>query len=101
MASFKVPRKYQQEALLIGIILALIFRGIFIALGAVAINQFSWIFYVFGAFLVYTAITLVRDTDHDDDGENARREVRPQALRHHRQVGRAEAVDQGGRQARR
>ena len=71
MASFKVPRKYQQEALLIGIILALIFRGIFIALGAVAINQFAWIFYVFGAFLVYTAITLVRDNDHDDDGENA------------------------------
>src|SRR3954451_2747336 len=70
MASFKVPRKYQQEAMLIGIILALIFRGIFIALGAVAINQFSWIFYVFGAFLVYTAIKLVRDTEHDDDGEN-------------------------------
>ena len=70
MASFNVPRKYQQEALLVGIILALIFRGIFIALGAVAINQFSWIFYVFGAFLVYTAIKLARDTDHDDDGEN-------------------------------
>ena len=70
MASFNVPRKYQQEALLVGIILALIFRGIFIALGAVAINQFSWIFYVFGAFLVYTAFKLVRDTDHDDDAEN-------------------------------
>jgi tellurite resistance protein TerC len=70
MASFKVPRKYQQEALLIGIILALIFRGIFIAVGAVAINQFSWIFYVFGAFLVYTAIKLARDTEHDDDAEN-------------------------------
>jgi TerC family integral membrane protein len=71
MASFKVPRKYQQEALLIGIILALIFRGIFIAAGAVAINQFSWIFYVFGAFLVYTAIKLARDTEHDDDAENS------------------------------
>ncbi len=70
MASFNVPRKYQQEALLIGIILALIFRGIFIALGAVAINQFSWIFYVFGAFLVFTAIKLARDTEHDDDAEN-------------------------------
>jgi tellurite resistance protein TerC len=70
MASFNVPRKYQQQALLVGIILALIFRGIFIALGAVAINQFSWIFYAFGAFLVYTAITLVRDSDHDDDAEN-------------------------------
>jgi len=71
MASFKVPKKYQQEALLVGIILALIFRGIFIALGAVAIEQFSWIFYIFGAFLVYTAVKLARDTDHDDDGENA------------------------------
>jgi tellurite resistance protein TerC len=71
MASFNVPRKYQQEALMVGIVLALIFRGIFIALGAVAINQFSWIFYVFGAFLVYTAWTLAKDTDHDDDAENA------------------------------
>ena len=70
MASFNVPRKFQQEALLVGIILALIFRGIFIALGAVAIDQFSWIFYVFGAFLLYTAIKLVRDTDRDDDAEN-------------------------------
>jgi tellurite resistance protein TerC len=71
MASFNVPRKYQQEALMVGIILALIFRGIFIALGAVAINNFSWIFYIFGAFLLYTAIRLAVDTDHDDDGDNA------------------------------
>jgi len=71
MASFKVPKIYQQQALLVGIVLALIFRGIFIALGAVAIEQFSWIFYIFGAFLLYTAIRLVRDTDHDDDAENA------------------------------
>lgn len=70
MASFKVPKVYQQQALLVGIILALIFRGIFIALGAVAIERFSWIFYLFGAFLVYTAAKLVRNTDHDDDGEN-------------------------------
>jgi tellurite resistance protein TerC len=71
MASFKVPRIHQQQALLVGIVLALIFRGIFIALGAVAIQQFSWIFYLFGAFLVFTAIKLVRDTDHDDDADNA------------------------------
>ncbi len=70
MASFKVPRIYQQQALLVGIVLALIFRGIFIALGAVAIQQFSWVFYLFGAFLLYTALKLVRDTDHDDDAEN-------------------------------
>jgi tellurite resistance protein TerC len=71
MASFNVPRKYQQEALMIGIVLALVFRGIFIALGAVAINRFSWVFYVFGAFLVYTAWTLAKDTEHDDDADNA------------------------------
>jgi len=71
MASFNVPRKYQQEALLVGIIIALVFRGIFIALGAVAIENFSWIFYIFGAFLIYTAWTLVKDTEHDDDAENA------------------------------
>jgi tellurite resistance protein TerC len=70
MASFNVPRKYQQQALLVGIILALIFRGIFIALGAVAINEFSWVFYAFSAFLIYTAFNLVRDTDHEDDGDN-------------------------------
>ena len=71
MASFNVPRKYQQEALMVGIVLALVFRGIFIALGAVAINQFSWVFYAFGAFLIYTAWTLAKDTEHDDDADNA------------------------------
>ena len=71
MASFKVPKVHQQQALLVGIVLALVLRGIFIALGAVAIQQFSWIFYLFGAFLVYTAVRLARDTDHSDDGDNA------------------------------
>ena len=73
MSRFGVPRKYQQTALLVGIILALVFRGIFIAVGAAAINQFSWIFYLFGAFLVYTAIHLARqgENDEDDYKENA------------------------------
>jgi tellurite resistance protein TerC len=73
MARFGVPRKYQQTALLIGIILALVFRGIFIAVGAAAINEFSWIFYLFGAFLVYTAIHLARQGENDDEDfkENA------------------------------
>jgi tellurite resistance protein TerC len=71
MSSFKVPKENQQEALFVGIVLALIFRGIFIALGAVAIEEFSWIFYVFGAFLVVTGIRLARDTEHSDDGDNA------------------------------
>lgn len=60
MAALKVPRKYQQEALMVGIILALVFRGIFIALGYQLVSNFSWIFYLFGAFLVYTAVNLVR-----------------------------------------
>jgi len=75
MANLRVPRKLQQFALMFGIILALVFRGIFIALGAAAIERFSWIFFVFGAFLIYTAVKLYldyRQPDDDDDGtENA------------------------------
>jgi tellurite resistance protein TerC len=67
MARFGVPAKLQQTALLIGIIIAIVLRGIFIAVGAAAINRFSWVFYIFGAFLVYTAIQLVREGQSDDD----------------------------------
>jgi tellurite resistance protein TerC len=67
MAKFGVPEKLQQTALMVGIVIALILRGIFIAVGAAAINQFSWIFYVFGAFLIYTAFKLAREGDSDDD----------------------------------
>ncbi|WP_159606239.1 TerC/Alx family metal homeostasis membrane protein [Agromyces humi] len=56
MARFSVPKKMQQEVLMVGIILALIFRGVFILLGAQLIENFSWIFYIFGAWLVWTAI---------------------------------------------
>ncbi|GAA4366313.1 TerC family protein [Agromyces bauzanensis] len=56
MARFAVPKKMQQEVLMVGIILALIFRGIFILLGAQLIENFSWVFYIFGAWLVWTAI---------------------------------------------
>jgi tellurite resistance protein TerC len=73
MSALKVPRKYQQEALMVGIILALIFRGIFIALGYQLVDNFSWIFYIFGAFLVYTAYGLIksyRDDDHSDDADD-------------------------------
>ncbi|MFM7014170.1 MAG: TerC family protein [Actinomycetota bacterium] len=66
---FRVPRKLQSEALLIGIVLALILRGIFIALGAAAIENFSWIFYIFGAFLIYTAIILAWDTFKEEDDD--------------------------------
>ncbi len=66
MSRFAVPRELQQTVLLIGIILALVFRGIFIALGAAAINNFSWVFYLFGAFLVYTAFGLFRQGEMDE-----------------------------------
>src|SRR5437588_751679 len=70
MASFNVPKIYQRQALFVGIAIALVFRGIFIALGGVAIQRFSWVFYFFGAFLVYTAIRLAPDTEHDAEMEN-------------------------------
>jgi tellurite resistance protein TerC len=56
MKQFAVPRKYQQEVLMVGIIIALVLRGIFILVGAQIIESFSAVFYLFGAFLVYTAI---------------------------------------------
>ena len=65
LTKLKVPRELQQSALLVGIVLALVLRGAFIAAGAAAINTFSWVFYVFGAFLVYTAARLVRDDSSD------------------------------------
>jgi tellurite resistance protein TerC len=69
MARFQVPRKLQQEALMVGIIVALVLRGIFILLGAAVIERFTWVFYIFGAFLVYTAINLVRHRGEDEDYE--------------------------------
>jgi len=67
MARFSVPRDYQQRVLLVGIVLALIMRGGFIAAGAAAITRFSWIFYIFGAFLIYTAWTLATQHDEEED----------------------------------
>jgi len=69
MSKLKVPRQLQQFALLVGIILALVFRGIFIAIGAAAIDRFSWIFFAFGAFLIYTAVKLFVDYTRHDDAE--------------------------------
>ena len=73
ISKFAVPREYQQTALLIGIILALVFRAVFILLGAVAINQFSWVFYIFGLFLIYTAVKLAseRGSEEEEFKENA------------------------------
>ena len=67
MAKFAVPRELQQYALMVGIVMALVMRAIFIAVGAAAINNFSWVFYIFGAFLIYTAIKLAREGGEDED----------------------------------
>jgi tellurite resistance protein TerC len=76
MTRLQVPRQYQQTALLIGIVIALVMRGLFIALGAAAINEFSWVFYLFGLFLVYTAYKLAKDDDLDDSQYDEPRIVR-------------------------
>ncbi|CUR61130.1 putative membrane protein TerC-like protein [metagenome] len=69
MAKFAVPRELQQYALMIGIVMALVMRAVFIAVGATAINNFSWVFYLFGLFLVYTAIKLAKEGAEDEDDE--------------------------------
>jgi tellurite resistance protein TerC len=72
MTKFAVPRQYQQKVLMVGIITALVLRGIFILVGAAVINQFVWVFYLFGAFLIYTAIKLVAGGEEDEEfKENA------------------------------
>ena len=71
MSNLRVPRHLQQFALMFGIVLALLFRGIFIALGAAAIERFNWIFFLFGAFLIYTAVRLYLDYRQPDDEDEA------------------------------
>ena len=66
MVKLGVPRPLQKSALLVGIILALVFRGIFIGLGAAAISNFSWVFYLFGLFLAWTAVKVGREGPLDD-----------------------------------
>jgi len=72
MTSFAVPRIYQQKLLLIGIVMALIMRAGFIALGAAAIARYSWVFYLFGIFLILTAVKLARESGHEQEVEKER-----------------------------
>jgi tellurite resistance protein TerC len=72
MASFKVPAIHQHRVLLVGILLALAMRSAFIAVGAALIAQFVWVFFVFGAVLVWTAASMVGRRDEDAEyRENA------------------------------
>ncbi|MGW0820576.1 TerC family protein [Streptomyces sp. NPDC002845] len=69
MAKFSVPSQYQQRVLLIGVLIALVLRAIFIAAGAAIISNFSWVFYIFGAFLIYTAWKLIQEAGADEPEE--------------------------------
>ncbi|MFD9125276.1 TerC family protein [Kitasatospora sp. NPDC059571] len=69
MGKFAVPRIYQQRVLMVGVIIALVLRAVFIAGGAALITSFSWVFYIFGAFLVWTAWKLVKDAMSEGEEE--------------------------------
>ena len=71
MTTFAVPEKYQQEVLTFGIIIALVLRVIFIALGATLLSLFSFMFLIFGLILIYTAVQLFRHRDEDPDPDDA------------------------------
>ncbi|MGW7203286.1 TerC family protein [Streptomyces sp. NPDC054837] len=69
MAKFAVPSQYQQRVLMVGVVLALVLRAGFIAAGAAIISTFSWVFYLFGAFLIWTAWKLVQDARKEEHEE--------------------------------
>lgn len=69
IGAFKVPRELQQKVLAIGITLALVFRLVFIMMGAALIEHFSWIFYIFGLFLLFTAFQQAREGAGSEDEE--------------------------------
>ncbi|MEU6005651.1 TerC/Alx family metal homeostasis membrane protein [Streptomyces sp. NPDC047453] len=69
MAKFAVPSQYQRRVLMIGVLIALVLRAGFIAAGAAIIASFSWVFYLFGAFLIWTAWKLIQEARSGGDEE--------------------------------
>ncbi|NDZ80504.1 TerC family protein [Streptomyces sp. SID10853] len=69
MAKFSVPSHLQQRVLLFGVLIALVLRAVFIAAGAAIIAGFSWVFFLFGAFLIYTAWKLIKEARSGDEEE--------------------------------
>jgi tellurite resistance protein TerC len=72
MARFSVPKRLQQEVLMVGIVMALVLRGLFILVGAALVENFSFVFYVFGAFLLYTAWHQAFRTETDDEDSESK-----------------------------
>ncbi|WP_416446328.1 TerC/Alx family metal homeostasis membrane protein [Leucobacter sp. HNU] len=70
LGRFAVPYAYQQRALMIGIVLALIFRGLFILAGAAIIERFIAVFFIFGAWLIWTAWQQVKPGAHEEEGDS-------------------------------
>ena len=69
LTRLKIDKQKQQLALLIGILIALVLRIIAITLGKAAIERFEWVFFIFGAFLIYTAVQLFLESAHKDEAE--------------------------------
>jgi tellurite resistance protein TerC len=69
LTRLKIDKQKQQLALLIGILIALVLRIIAISLGKAAIEQFEWVFFIFGAFLIYTAVSLFMESTHEEEEE--------------------------------
>ncbi|MER6981197.1 TerC family protein [Streptomyces carpinensis] len=69
MAKFAVPSQYQQRVLLVGVLIALVLRAAFIAAGAAILASFSWVFYLFGAFLIWTAWKLIQEARSEEEDE--------------------------------
>ncbi|MGW7515593.1 TerC family protein [Streptomyces sp. NPDC054796] len=75
MAKFAVPSIYQQRVLMVGVLIALVLRAVFIAAGAAIISTFSWVFFIFGAFLIWTAWKLIQEAragEEDEEWEEGR-----------------------------
>jgi tellurite resistance protein TerC len=70
MARFAVPRVSQHKVLLVGILIALFMRGVFIVAGGAALARFEWLFYLFGLFLIWTAVGLLRGGGDEEFKEN-------------------------------
>ena len=85
MTSFRVPRADQQKVLLFGIVFSLIARTGFIFLGAALINQFAWVFYLFGLILLITAGNMLKPEGEDSHSARQHHDpAGPQAVPHHR-----------------
>ena len=66
ISKLRVNKEKEELVLLIGIIVSLVLRGIFISLGSAIVNRWSWVFFVFGGFLIYTAISLIRESEEEE-----------------------------------